>query len=347
MSEVLTGGFRIMKNRQALSSAVSAAVSSVTVQHEINVPTMFSFTLNIVSSTGAWQDVNLDAFAPGDAISISLGIDTLTQLVTGEITAIEPHFSRYSTVTVRGFDKMYRLKFGTRTRTFQQASDTDIAAQVAADAGLAIDTQGRAGIVNDYVLQSNQTNYDFLMARCAQLNYELLMDGTTLVFRPGAEGASPVRTLNFPADVDDLDLKLRVPTLGQQVSVSSYDIVSNQPLSATVSSGTARDRMGGSETGYQAASSFPDSSVRYERPNIVTPEALQSVAAAQYQRNLTGFIEGRTSVLGDASLVAGINVRLTGLSQRFNGIYYITSSTHTFDVEDGYQTEFTLRRTGI
>ena len=38
------------------------------------------------------------------------------------------------------------------------------------------------------------------------------------------------RTLNFPADVDDLDLKLRVPTLGQQVSVSSYDIVSNQPL---------------------------------------------------------------------------------------------------------------------
>ncbi|NIF72322.1 MULTISPECIES: contractile injection system protein, VgrG/Pvc8 family [unclassified Burkholderia] len=347
MSDVQTGGFRILKNRQALSGAVAAAISSVSVQHEINLPTMFSFTLNIVSPTGAWQDVNLDAFAPGDAISIWLGIDQPTQLVNGEITAIEPHFSQYSSATIRGFDRMYRLRFGTRTRTYQQASDNDIAAQVASAAGLTIRAQGRAGIVNDYVLQNNQSDYDFLMSRCAQINHELLMDDTTLVFRPSAEGGSPVRTLNFPADVDDLELALRLPTLGKQVTVSSYDIVSNQPLSATASSGTAKDRMGGTETGYQAADGFPDSAVRYERPNINSPEALQAVAAAQYQRNLAGFIEGRTSVLGDASLVAGINVRLTGLSQRFNGIYYVTSSTHTYDVEDGYQTEFTLRRTGI
>ncbi|RKP46831.1 phage late control D family protein [Trinickia fusca] len=347
MSSVQTGGFRILKNRQALPTSVIAAIQRVDVENEINVPTMFSFKLNIVSAVGAWQDVNLDIFKPGDEVAVFLGIDELTQLVNGEITAIEPHFSAYSTATIRGFDRMYWLKFGTRTRTYQKLSDSAIVAEVARNAGLSVKLSGNTGVINDYVLQNNLTDYDFLMLRCAQINYELLMDGTTLVFRPSAEGASPQRTLNFPLDASDVQLAMRVPTLGKQVTVTGYDVASNKVLTALTSSGTAQDKMGGKETGYELTQNFPDSSVRYERPNISTPEALQKVSAAQYQRNLGQFIEGSTSVLGDPNLVAGANVKLTGLSQRFNGIYYVTSSTHSFDLDEGYRTELKLRRTGI
>jgi phage protein D len=347
MSDVKTGGFRILKDRKALPASVSAAIQSVRVEHELNVPTMFSFTLNMVSPQDAWQGVDLDFFTPGDAIAVFLGIDQMTQLVNGEITAIEPHFSAYSSATIRGFDRMYRLKFGTRTRTYLKASDTQIVAQVAKQAGLNLKPARSTGVINDYVLQNNLTDYDFLMTRCAQLNYELMMDDTTLVFRISNEGGSPKRTLNFPTGIADLQLNLRVPTLGQKVTVAGYDIASNRVLDALTASGTTQDRMGGRETGYQVAKVFPDSSVRYERPNINTPEALQKVSAAQFQRNLSAFIEGETSVLGDPELVAGVNVKLSGLSRRFNGIYYVTSSIHTFDVDDGYQTELKLRRTGI
>jgi phage protein D len=347
MSDIKTGGFRIMKNRSALPSGVATAIQSVRVENEINVPTMFSFTLNSMSASGRWQDINLDMFQPGETITVFLGIDTLKQLVDGQITAIEPHFSDYSSATVRGFDRMYWLKFGTRTRTFQKLSDNDIVAQVADSVGLRVRLTGTTGVVNDYVLQNNLTNYDFLMLRCAQLNYELLMDETTLVFRPSAEGMSPKRELNFPLDVSDLHLALRVPTLGQKVTVSGYDVASNRVLTATTASGTTQEKMGGKSTGYQLADDFPSSPVRYERPNINSQQALEKVSSAQYQRNLNQFIEGSTSVLGNPNLVAGINVKLTGLSERFNGIYYITSSVHTYDVEEGYQTEFKLRRTGI
>ncbi|KVH81821.1 hypothetical protein WL05_29035 [Burkholderia ubonensis] len=347
MPDVQTGGMRILKNRQALPTAVIAAIQSVRVDNEINVPTMFSFTLNIVSAAGGWQDVNLDFFKPGDEIAVFLGIDNLVQLVNGEITAIEPHFSSYSTATIRGFDRMYWLKFGTRTRTYLKLTEPEIAAEVARNAGLMARPSGQTGIIDDYVLQNNLSDYDFLLMRAAQINYELLMDDTTLVYRPSAEGASPVRTINYPLDATDLRLALRVPTLGKTVSVTGYDVTSNKALTAVTSSGGARERMGGKETGYQLADDFPDSPVRYERPNISTPEALQKVAAAQYQRNLGQFIEGSASVLGDPDLVAGVNVRLSGLSQRFNGIYYLTSSMHSFDLDDGYRTEFQLRRTGI
>lgn len=347
MPSVKTGGFRIMKNRKALPTSVAAAIRSVRVENEINVPTMFSFTLNTVSAAGRWQDIDLDMFQPGDAITVSLGIDTVKQLVDGQITAIEPHFSAYSTATIRGFDRMYWLKFGTRTRTFQKLSDNDIVAQVADETGLKVRLSGNTGVINDYVLQNNLTNYDFLMLRCSQLDYELMMSESTLVFRPCAEGSSPVRTLNYPVDVSDLQLNLRVPTLGKKVTVTGYDVASNRVLTAVTASATNQQKMGGKAAGYQLAEDFPSSQVSYERPNIGTQQALEKVSAAQYQRNLNQFIEGSSSVLGDPDLVAGVNVRISGLSERFNGIYYVTSSVHTFDVDEGYQTEFKLRRTGI
>ncbi|AMO95179.1 phage late control gene D family protein [Collimonas fungivorans] len=347
MPSVQTGGFRILKNRSALPTSVIAAIQSVRVEDEINIPTMFSFTLNIVSSGGAWQDVNLDIFKPGDEITVFLGLDSLQQMVSAEITAIEPHFSDYSTATIRGFDRMYWLKFGTRTRTYLNLDDNEIVSQVARAAGLTVKLPGSPAMVNDYVLQNNSSDYDFLMRRCAQLNYELLMDDTTLVFRPSAEGESPVKTMNYPTDISDLKLSLKLPTMGKQVTVKGYDITSNKVLTAVASSGSSQDKMGGKESGYQLAQAFPDSDIQLERPDLSTPEALQAIANAQYKRNLNQFIEGSTSVLGDPDMVAGVNVKLSGLSQRFNGIYYITSSVHSYDVNEGYQTEFKLRRTGV
>lgn len=348
MLSVQTGAFKILKNRTELSASMVAAIQNVCVQDEINMPAMFSFTLSIMSSSGAWQDVDLDAFKPGDDITIFLGLDShMQQLISGNITAIEPHFSQYSTATIRGFDRMYRLKFGTRTKTYSNLNDNDLVTQVAQSCGLTVKLGGNPPEINTYVLQNNLSNYDFLRQRCEQIDYELLMSGTTLLFRPSAEGGNPKRTLNYPKDLSDVSLNLRIPTMGDEVKVTGYDIESNQAITATASSGTASDSMGGQETGYQAASDFPDSSILLEQPNISNAEALQAVANAQYQRNLCSFIEGNASIVGDPVLVAGVNIKLTGLSTNFDGIYYITSSTHRFDNDNGYTTDIKLRRSGI
>ncbi|MFC5475561.1 phage late control D family protein [Paraherbaspirillum soli] len=347
MLSVKTGSFRILKNNSALPMSVMAAIQSVRVEQEINVPTMFSFTLNSVASGGGWQDINLDLFKPGDQITVFLGLDMTQQMVNGEITAIEPHFGEYSSVTIHGFDRLYRLQFGTRSRTYRDMNDSEIVAQLARSAGLTVRPEGNPGLRVGYVLQNNLSDYDFLLGRCEQLNYELQMDDTTLVFRPSAAGASATKSLNYPDDAGEISLILRLPTMGQEVSVKGYDVTSNRVLTATVSSGTAQGKMGGKQSGYQLAQDFPTSAMQLERPNIDTPEALQQVAAAQYQRHLNQFIEGRTSVLGDPGLVAGVNVKLSGLSPRFNGIYYITASVHRYDVNDGYRTDLKLRRSGI
>lgn len=346
MPSVQTGAFTILRERTPLPVAVVAAISDVQVRNEINMPGMFDFTFSMMSEGGNWQGINLDTFKPGDDITIQLGLDRLQTVIIGEITAIEPRFGAYSAATIRGFDRMYRLQFGNHTRVFENLSDNDIVSQVAGAAGLAVSARGTRTEINSYVQQRRQSNYQFLLKRGAQINHELLMDGTTLVFRPSAEGQSPVRTLEFPRDVEQVDLDLKVPTQGSTVTVRSFDPATNQPISATSRAGGPSDRMGGRQNGYGMADDFPDSAITIEQLSITSVEALQVVADAQYQANLNRFIQGSATLVGDPNLNAGVNIRLKGLSPRFDGIYYVTAATHRYDDKSGYTTEIRLRRTG-
>ncbi|MFZ6765728.1 phage late control D family protein [Undibacterium sp. Di26W] len=325
-----------------------AAISDVSVQDEISVPSMFSFTFHIGGANGGFEGVDLDLFKPGDEITIFMGIGSARQLISGDITAIEPSFSTSSaSATIRGFDRMYWLKFGTRVKSYEMLSDSEIVVDVAKTSGLPVTPQGSADTINAYVLQDNISNYQFLLDRCRHLDYELLMAGTTLVFRPCAEGLGALRTLAYPRDLGSVDLNLKLPTSGASVTAIGYDAETNTIITAVAETPSQQDKMGGQQTGYQAAARFPDSGVTIECPNISDPAALQAVAEARYQELLKDFIEGQASLAGDSALVAGVNVKFSGLSARFDGTYYITSSTHRYDESTGYQCEIRVRRTGL
>jgi len=338
--------YLILCNNATLPNELLGSIRDVRVEHEISVPGMFSFTLGMMSASGAWQGANLDVFKPGDTVAIRMGSGQLHQMIVGQITAIEPRFAADSVVTIRGFDRMYGLKFGTRTRVFENLSESDIAQDVAGSIGLRVRTEGRATTINSYVKQYRQSNYEFLIERCRQINYELMIDGTTLVFRPSGQGASPVRSLSYPKDLIHVDLDLRVPTAGSTVTVYGFNAETNETISAVSRGGTQSDLMGGQVNGYAMAARFPDSAITLERGDIANVEALQTIADAGYQTDLEAFIEGSASLNGDPDIVAGVNVKLDGLTDRFNGTYYVTSSVHAYDNDSGYTTEIKLRRTG-
>ena len=91
---------------------------------------------------------------------------------------------------------------------------------------------------------------------------------------------------------------------------------------------------------------FPDAAINVTDPTITKVQSLQARADAQYMQNLNRFIEGELELEGDPDLNAGVNVRLTGLSRRFDGIYYVRSSRHYYDDATGYRTTLQLRRSG-
>lgn len=345
-ARVQTGGFQLLLNRRPLSPSVVAMVSSVEVSNEINVPGMFSFRFNMLSQQGNWQGADLDMFKPGDQVSVQMGLGTLATLITGRIYAIEPSFENYSVATISGFDTMASLRFGNHTKVFKELNENQIASQIAESSSVSISTPGMPVTLNTCVWQRQETNYHFLLGRCELIHYELVVEDTTLVFRPSAEGLSPVKTLAFPRDLRRVNIRLRVPTEGSDVQMLGFDPGTNQVIHAQSNPNTVRARMGGSEPGYDFIGSFPSAAMTVTDPSITTVEALQARANAQYMQNLGRFIEGDVELEGDVTLNAGVNIRLNGLSPRFDGIYYVRSSKHQYDDSSGYRTSLTLRRTG-
>src|SRR5205085_3230861 len=125
----------------------------------------FSFTIANPTPKMRWThttDGNL--FREGHTVKIAMGyVDQLQDMIEGEITQISPSFPAgdIPTVTVEGNTVLHRLLGKTNTRTFQNATDKDIAEKIGRDLNLQVDADD-ANIQYDYVMQASQTDMEFL-----------------------------------------------------------------------------------------------------------------------------------------------------------------------------------------
>jgi len=71
-------------------------------------------------------------------------------------------------------------------------------------------------------------------------------------------------------------------------------------------------------------------------------EALQ-IAKGKFNDMLVTFITGEGTAIGNTNIRAGEVLELQGLGQRFSGLYYVTSASHSID-QRGYTTKFTVER---
>ncbi len=352
MSEpaISSGSYLLMRN----GSPFSEYVESIRVTHELSAPAMFEFVLPVQSLRTPWVGMDLESIKPGDQIEISLGRQLPKPIVSGDVTMLWPQLNASpgaaSKIMVAGFDCMERLRFGTHTRTFENYSDSSIARSVAEGASIGfIRIEGPADKPIPYVLQDDESNYDFLSRRCAQRNYEMLVDGTTLVLRPSAEGLDATTPpLRYYKDFDRADLKLTVPRRGSTVTVHGYDLRSGEAFEGKAATPSLRQRMDGDQTGYDVADKvLPRSPISLQRSDIASHDRAQEVADAQRARGISAFISGTIKLCpGKDNLTAGKNIDLVGIGGVFDGLYYISKSVHTYERGE-YETELEVRRSGI
>ena len=160
--------FTIKINGTNVSEIFYNDLQDVQVDTSLNMPGMFSFRLHDNQLT--WVDNTL--FDIGKEAEIGVVPDenaggSASVLIKGEITALEPIYSADGTscMVVRGYDKSHRLHRGTKTRSFLKMTDSDLVKKIAGEAGLSADTDATSETY-DFILQYNQTNYEFLKVSC-------------------------------------------------------------------------------------------------------------------------------------------------------------------------------------
>lgn len=339
--------FKVKVDGNDLSADAMAAIESVVFEEELNTASMFILKLATSDfEKGAWQYVDLEYFRLGSEVKIYMGMDDLVLMIVGEITSLKPSFSEISpTIEIRGYDRLHRLRFGSKRRTFMDAKDSDIASAIAGEWGLSAKSED-TGTVHSHIYQNNQSDLKFLLQRAKRIRYEVFVDDKILHFQSPKESDPASLTLEYRVDLEEFSVELSARYEGDRVVVQGWDLMKKKQISAMAKEGDEVSMMNAKDTGSNMTkSAFGSSSSYIVDEHLVDVSDAEDLAVASYNSHLVESVTGDGKCVGIAKLRAGNTIEVKGID-RFSGTYYVTSTFHVID-RNGYNTSFKVRRVGV
>ncbi len=324
-----------------LSTDMMADLLRVRVEGSVHLPDMA--ILEFDNSGLKWSQ--LEKITVGQEIKIYFGDADLRSdepVFAGEVVGLEIDLgiSRAIMLRIRAYDRAHRLHRGRITKTFLNVTDSDIAAQVAGDVGLQSDVENTSGVY-EWVLQNNQTNWEFLQERAAIHGFELQVSDKTLIFKP------PPSTERLPVDLtweQELISFRATMTTGEQVNeveVRGWDPINKKEVVGLASSPDNLPILEGPTNGgavAQSAFQRPAKMVVARQP-IYDQEQAQRLAQTVLDELAGTFITAQGTAMGDPKLQLGSEVNLIDVGKQFNGKYMVTQITHRY-APDGYLIDF-------
>ena len=180
----------VMIENQLVNPKIEERIVRTVVDTHLHLPDMFEITFLDDEGTLA-SDAGLRI---GSKVEVKGGKEndtSATSIIKGEVTSIEAICEENLVfLVVRGYEQAHRLQRAKRTRTFVNMTDSDIAKQVARNAGVHVgDGVVATTTTHDHVAQVAQTDWDFLTQRAREIGYETGVMGGDFFFRP-ASGSS-------------------------------------------------------------------------------------------------------------------------------------------------------------
>ncbi|MHC5258236.1 phage late control D family protein [Streptomyces sp. UC4497] len=329
-----------------LPPEMKAEVTMVCVEQAIDAAGTFAIELSNAAADEkevSWSDDQL--LDPGGEVEIRLGYDggATPVVLTGEITGLELAFPETGpvTATVRGYDRLHRLRRGRRSRAYLDVKDSDVATRIAGDLGLTADAAD-SGEVHPILLQADQSDLDFLLARAQAIGYEVLVRDKTLVFRARAAGPPGTGRVSHRHGLLEFLGYLSTSDQVSGVVVRGWDPMLKEALVGRAKAADVAPQLG-DRSGPQAAEglfgagvlSVMEQPVRTQREADLLAKGILNDLALRY-------VTAEATVIGDPSLTAGSLVEFSGLGRRFNGRYYVVRLAHVWDGR--FVTRLWLRR---
>jgi uncharacterized protein involved in type VI secretion and phage assembly len=326
----------------------------VVVDSTLYMPSMC--TVLIMDSIDELAYVDADTyFSLGATLEISLNAYLLdgttgsaTTIFKGEITDLEPIFSGDGGVMlrVRAYDKSHRLMRGKKSKVFANMKDSDIFSQVAGAAGLTAASDATTTTFT-YLVQFNQTDWDFLWARARLNGYVMYLDmsSETLSYKKADPTIGSAITLTFNENLYSFHPRISLMNVVSQVDVDGWnpDTQTATTSSATSDGTSGAASIGLGQTGLASLSSKFSAATyhKIDKRPFDTSHA-QKIAEGILGRSESQFIQAEGICLpGDETLTAGKKVTIQGVGTRYSGTYFVSEARHIWK-QGGYQVEFSI-----
>jgi phage protein D len=334
-------GVEVKIGGTALDPLLAQHIVEVRVQDNLLLPDAFLIRIHDPTI----EHVDADAFQIGKQVDVSFASPLsggLKPVTSGQIAALEPEFAGDGAyICLRGYDRSHALHRTKRTQTYQNSTADDVARKIAQRAGLHAGTVDPAGSPDEFMQQTNETDWEFLSRLAARIDFEVIVAGDTLHFRKA--GSTPAST---PVDLrwgDTLtSFRPRVTGVQQidEVIVRGWDPKQKRPIESSAKPDGLSSTIGIPRDKVSAALGGGTTTIA-DRP-ISTQAEADALAKSVAAHLGNAFVEAEGVCHGDPRVRAGTQVQISGVGNRFAGMYTISSTTHIFRGARGYETHFVI-----
>lgn len=282
------------------------------------------------------------AFKLGDQIAIYAGDHSGPQeIFSGRISALEAGFydDASPTLTLLAEDKLQAARMKRRTKTHDNLTIASLAQAIAGDLGLTPQVSGLSDSLGTQV-QLNESDLAFLRRLLARNDGDLQVVGDELHVSPRGEVRRGNVELRLNGQLRRATILADLAHQVTEVTVTGWDTAQGARITGR-STGSHRGP-GAGRTGAELLSTALNArSHAISHLAVNTDAEARALADAAFDERQRRFVTVRGTAEGNPALRVGTHVTLTGLGPRFSNTYYVVRASHRYDLEHGYETDFT------
>jgi phage protein D len=278
----------------------------------------------------------------GAEIEVGGGVqDDQFKLFRGRITGLEARLERGRAPELLVFaeDDLVKARMVRRSRVFRDQTPAGVVREVASGLGLTPTIAGLGSPTSTWA-QLDETDLAFLRRLLVRFDADVQIVGREMHVSPRGQVRRSTLTLSAQDDLRSIHVCADLADQVTSVSVRGWSVSEGSAVKAELRQGTNL----GPGTG--RAGSAVLSETMGDRPENIGNFAVgqqdeaQALAEAAFDRRARRFVRATGVTNGNPSLRVGVHLTLTGLGTRFDNEYYVASTRHCFDRQDGYRTEF-------
>jgi phage protein D len=334
-------------------------VSSVSVDLKEKAAGVFTFTVInafdwearqfLATRRGKRVDL-LELFAFGSKVEISIGYTgpKLTPMLTGVLTKVTTDFqpSTMPELTISGYDDLYPLTVGKRSRHWEDKPDSYAVEQVAQRRGVGTDVRTTSP-VKLRIDQNNQTDMAFIEKLAERNGATFYERDRKLYFGPRRNDASETIELNWGEGLLSFSPEANLARQVAEVNVHGWSVPKGEAIVGKARRGDESGRDTRARSGAdRVVTALGDEPVLNVRAAVRDQAEADARAKAVLEERAEDFVTGTGESVGVPGLLPDTNVAIGGLGPAFSKTYYLSEATHRVD-HAGYRTTFKVQETTI
>jgi Rhs element Vgr protein len=267
---------------------------------------------------------NTNDFIPGNKIQINLGRDSKNkQGFKGIIVkhAVKIKANGNTQLLIECMDECVKMTIGRHSHYFEKVKDSEIFDELARKYKLKTDAE-TTRLLHKELVQHHISDWDFMLLR-AEANGMLVIpdDGTVKIARPAIQ-SKEVLQVNYGSSVLEFESEIDARNQFKNVHASSWDYSNQNLFKADASSVPLAEP--GNISGVDIAAAISPENYEMHHSGHKIEQELQDWADGILMRSRLSKIRGRAKFIGFGDIKPGDTVKITGVSDRFNGKAYVT-----------------------